>query len=126
MLREGRDTVLLPLMKQIADAIRALAVKFASVPMLSRTHGQPASPTTLGKEMANVAARLERARGRIAAVSLTAKLNGAVGDYNAHLAAWPQAAEAVIDTALLADTAVLLEAISLGRAARRSAGGTRR
>ena len=70
MLREGRDTVLLPLMKQIADAIRALAVKFASVPMLSRTHGQPASPTTLGKELANVVYRLERQIAQVAAVQI--------------------------------------------------------
>ena len=90
MLREGRDTVLLPLMKQIADAIRALAVKFASVPMLSRTHGQPASPTTLGKELANVVYRLERQVAQVAAVPLLGKINGAVGNYNAHLSAYPQ------------------------------------
>ncbi len=89
MLREGRDAVLLPLMRQLADAIRALAVQFADVPMLSRTHGQPASPTTLGKELANVVYRLERQIAQIAAVPLLGKINGAVGNYNAHLSAYP-------------------------------------
>ncbi len=89
MLREGRDNVLLPLMKQLADAIRELAVKFADVPMLSRTHGQPASPTTLGKELANVVYRLERQIAQVAAVPLLGKINGAVGNYNAHLSAYP-------------------------------------
>ncbi len=90
MLREGRDTVLLPLMRQIADSIRALAVQFADVPMLSRTHGQPASPTTLGKELANVVYRLERQIVQVAAVPLLGKINGAVGNYNAHLSAYPE------------------------------------
>jgi len=90
MLREGRDDVLLPLMRQIADAIRALAVDFAEVPMLSRTHGQPASPTTLGKELANVVYRLERQIAQVAAVPLLGKINGAVGNYNAHLSAYPE------------------------------------
>lgn len=89
MLREGRDTVLLPLMRQIAGAIRELAHRFADVPMLSRTHGQPASPTTLGKELANVVYRLERQITQIAAVPLLGKINGAVGNYNAHLSAYP-------------------------------------
>ncbi|MAB98589.1 MAG: adenylosuccinate lyase [Pseudomonadaceae bacterium] len=88
MLREGRDTVLLPLMRQIAGSIRELAVRFADVPMLSRTHGQPASPTTLGKELANVVYRLERQITQIAAVPLLGKINGAVGNYNAHLSAY--------------------------------------
>ncbi len=88
MLREGRDTVMLPLMRQIADAIRELAIRFADVPMLSRTHGQPASPTTLGKELANVVYRLERQITQIAAVPLLGKINGAVGNYNAHLSAY--------------------------------------
>ncbi|HEX5842971.1 MAG TPA: adenylosuccinate lyase, partial [Pseudomonas sp.] len=90
MLREGRDSVLLPLMRQTAEAIRELAVKFADVPMLSRTHGQPASPTTLGKELANVVYRLERQIAQVAAVPLLGKINGAVGNYNAHLSAYPQ------------------------------------
>ncbi|WP_417778433.1 adenylosuccinate lyase [Stutzerimonas xanthomarina] len=89
MLREGRDEVLLPLMRQLADAIRALAVAHADVPMLSRTHGQPASPTTLGKELANVVYRLERQIAQVAAVPLLGKINGAVGNYNAHLSAYP-------------------------------------
>ncbi|MGV2836804.1 adenylosuccinate lyase, partial [Pseudomonas shirazensis] len=90
MLRAGRDDVLLPLMRQIAEAIRALAHQHADVPMLSRTHGQPASPTTLGKEMANVVYRLERQIAQVAAVPLMGKVNGAVGNYNAHLSAYPQ------------------------------------
>ncbi len=89
MLREGRDQVLLPLMRQLADAIRALAVQFADVPMLSRTHGQPASPTTMGKELANVVYRLERQIAQVEAVPLLGKINGAVGNYNAHLSAYP-------------------------------------
>ncbi len=89
MLREGRDEVLLPLMRQLADAIRALAIAYADVPMLSRTHGQPASPTTLGKELANVVYRLERQIAQVAAVPLLGKINGAVGNYNAHLSAYP-------------------------------------
>jgi len=89
MLREGRDTVLLPLMRQLANAIRSLAVQFADVAMLSRTHGQPASPTTLGKELANVVYRLERQIAQVAAVPLLGKINGAVGNYNAHLSAYP-------------------------------------
>jgi adenylosuccinate lyase len=89
MLREGRDTVLLPLADRIIDAIRALAHDYAKQPMLSRTHGQPASPTTLGKEMANVVARLRRQRRQIADVELLGKINGAVGNYNAHLSAYP-------------------------------------
>ncbi|WP_312515437.1 adenylosuccinate lyase [Stutzerimonas nitrititolerans] len=89
MLREGRDGVLLPLMRQLAESIRALAVQFADVPMLSRTHGQPASPTTLGKELANVVYRLERQIAQVAAVPLLGKINGAVGNYNAHLSAYP-------------------------------------
>jgi adenylosuccinate lyase len=80
---------LLPALDAVLGQTDELAHQHAEQPMLSRTHGQPASPTTLGKEMANVAARLKRARARIAAVPLTAKFNGAVGNYNAHLAAYP-------------------------------------
>ena len=90
MLRAGRDEVVLPMMRRIADEIRNLAVQFADIPMLSRTHGQPASPTTLGKEMANVVYRLERQIAQIEAVPLLGKINGAVGNYNAHLSAYPQ------------------------------------
>jgi adenylosuccinate lyase len=89
MLRGARDTVLLPQLRKIHDALTDLALANASVPMLSRTHGQPASPTTLGKEIANIAKRLERAITAIAAVPLLGKMNGAVGNYNAHLSAYP-------------------------------------
>ena len=90
MLRHGRDDVLLPIMDKLIAAIEALAVKFADQPMLARTHGQPASPTTLGKEMANLGYRLARQRAQIAAVEILGKMNGAVGNYNAHLAAYPE------------------------------------
>jgi adenylosuccinate lyase len=89
MLREGRDLVMLPLMRQIANSVRELAIRFADVPMLSRTHGQPASPTTLGKELANVVYRLERQIDQVIAVPLLGKINGAVGNYNAHISAYP-------------------------------------
>ncbi|MDY0072702.1 MAG: lyase family protein, partial [Thauera sp.] len=83
MLAEGREQVLLPALDAVIERFRTLAHQLAELPMLSRTHGQPASPTTLGKEMANIAARLLRARASIAAVAMTAKFNGAVGNYNA-------------------------------------------
>ena len=89
MLKEGRDTIL-PMMQKIADEIRKLAHEQAALPMLSRTHGQTASPSTLGKEMANVVARLERQIKQIKAVELLGKINGAVGNYNAHLSAYPE------------------------------------
>ncbi len=89
MLREARTQSLLPMMDETIDAISALAHKYASVPMLSRTHGQPASPTTLGKEMANVAFRLKRQREQVVMVPMLGKINGAVGNYNAHLSAYP-------------------------------------
>ena len=90
MLREGRDAVLLPQIDGVISAVRDLAHRYADQPMLSRTHGQPASPTTLGKELANVVARLRRQREQITAVPLLGKINGAVGNYNAHLAAYPE------------------------------------
>ena len=89
MLRDSREQAMLPRLEQLVAALRVLAHRHAALPMLSRTHGQPASPTTLGKEMANFVRRLERARGRIAAVKALGKANGAVGNYNAHLAAYP-------------------------------------
>ncbi|HID49577.1 MAG TPA: adenylosuccinate lyase, partial [Chromatiales bacterium] len=89
MLREGRNQILLPQLDELIDAIRRLAHAYAEVPMLSHTHGQPASPTTVGKEMANVVYRLHRQREQIAAVPLLGKINGAVGNYNAHLVAYP-------------------------------------
>ena len=89
MLRDGRNSVLLPELQQVIDAIRAMAHEHAALPMLSRTHGQPASPSTIGKEMANVVARLERQKEQITEVPLLGKINGAVGNYNAHLSAYP-------------------------------------
>ena len=89
MLGDARKQVMLPALDQVIDKLRALAHELADVPMLARTHGQAATPTTMGKEMANVAHRLGRARARIDAVKLTGKINGAVGNYNAHLAAYP-------------------------------------
>jgi len=89
MLRDSRDKVMLPCLDTLVEALRALARRHAAVPMLARTHGQAATPTTLGKEMANFAHRLARARERIAAVSVLGKINGAVGNYNAHLVAYP-------------------------------------
>jgi adenylosuccinate lyase len=82
--------VLLPAIDRITQRLTAMAHELADVAMLSRTHGQSASPTTLGKEIANVAARLARARTQIAEVQPLAKMNGAVGNYNAHVAAWPE------------------------------------
>ncbi|HRE18642.1 MAG TPA: adenylosuccinate lyase [Rhodocyclaceae bacterium] len=89
MCKHARDEALLPALDKVVTRLKELAHTYADLPMMSRTHGQPATPTTLGKEMANVAYRLERARGRIAGVSLLGKINGAVGNYNAHLAAYP-------------------------------------
>jgi len=90
MLREGRGQMLLPQMDDVIHAIKTMAHEHADIPMLSRTHGQPASPTTLGKEMANVAYRLQHQRSQVAAVAILGKLNGAVGNYNAHLSAYPE------------------------------------
>jgi len=89
MLKTARDQVLLPLCDQLLGALKELAVRYKAIPMMARTHGQPASPTTLGKEMANVYIRLLRQREQIAAVKMLGKFNGAVGNYNAHLSAYP-------------------------------------
>jgi adenylosuccinate lyase len=89
MIRDARDAVLLPAIDRVTDRLVALAHAHADDAMLSRTHGQPATPTTLGKEMANVVHRLRRARAAVAEVALLGKMNGAVGNYNAHLAAYP-------------------------------------
>ena len=88
-LRSARDTVVLPALDKLLVKLRDMAQAYAEVPMLSRTHGQTASPTTVGKEIANVVVRLQTACDRIAAVKILGKMNGAVGNYNAHLAAWP-------------------------------------
>jgi adenylosuccinate lyase len=89
MLKDAVAGTLVPELERLIKRLRELAHQLADLPMLARTHGQPATPTTLGKEMANIAARLMKIRGQIAAVALTAKFNGAVGNYNAHLAAYP-------------------------------------
>ncbi len=89
-LKAARANVLLPALDAILSKLREMAQAFADVPMLARTHGQTASPTTVGKEVANVLRRLEKARAQIADVELLAKMNGAVGNYNAHLSAWPE------------------------------------
>jgi adenylosuccinate lyase len=88
-LKGARDLVLLPALDAVIAKLRTMAHGFADVPMLSRTHGQTASPTTVGKEVANVVVRLAAAREKIASVKIMAKMNGAVGNYNAHLSAWP-------------------------------------
>lgn len=88
-IQAAREKVMLPAIDGLIATLRDMAGKFADVAMLSRTHGQTASPTTVGKELANVAVRLAKAREQIAAVQLLGKMNGAVGNYNAHMAAWP-------------------------------------
>ncbi|KGJ89574.1 adenylosuccinate lyase [Colwellia psychrerythraea] len=90
MLNDCRDEVLLPEIDKVLAAIKALAVEYKTIPMMCRTHGQPASPSTLGKEMANVYVRLQRQREQIANVEMLGKINGAVGNYNAHLSAYPE------------------------------------
>ncbi|PIP79681.1 MAG: adenylosuccinate lyase [Gammaproteobacteria bacterium CG22_combo_CG10-13_8_21_14_all_40_8] len=90
MLNEARTKVILPIFDEIIEAIKQLANQYAEMPMLTRTHGQPASPSTMGKEMANVAARLQRQRNQLNQVEITGKANGAVGNYNAHLSAYPE------------------------------------
>jgi len=89
MLEDTRSQVLLPAIDSLIAKLRGMAHQYADVPMLSRTHGQPASPTTLGKELANVVHRLRRQRERLANVAILGKINGAVGNYNAHLSAYP-------------------------------------
>ncbi|AYQ27929.1 MULTISPECIES: adenylosuccinate lyase [unclassified Polaromonas] len=88
-LKSGRDLVVLPALDKVINQLREMAHVYADEPMLSRTHGQTASPTTVGKELANVVVRLAAAREKIAAVKLMGKMNGAVGNFNAHLSAWP-------------------------------------
>jgi adenylosuccinate lyase len=90
MLTDCRETVLLPEIDNILSAMKALAIEYKTIPMMCRTHGQPASPSTLGKEMANVYVRLQRQREQIANVEMLGKINGAVGNYNAHLSAYPE------------------------------------
>lgn len=90
MLKTAREEVLLPEWKKLIDAIVELAKRYQHIPLLSRTHGQPASPTTIGKEMANVAYRLQRQYKQLENLDILAKINGAVGNYNAHLSAYPE------------------------------------
>jgi adenylosuccinate lyase len=102
MLQEARGTIILPAMDELIERLRALAHKFADVPMLGRTHGQTATPTTVGKELANFAYRLSRQRTQYANVAIMGKINGAVGNFNAHAIAypkidWPSAAKAFIE-----------------------------
>src|SRR5436190_13626408 len=102
MVQAGRDCVLLPAVDAIVARLDSLARAHADVSMLARTHGQPATPTTLGKEMANVAHRLKRARSRLASVEMLGKMNGATGSFNAHVAAapgvdWPRFARRVVE-----------------------------
>lgn len=90
MLTECREDVLLPAMDEILADLKQLAIEYKTLPMLCRTHGQPASPSTMGKEMANVYVRLQRQRNQIANIEILGKINGAVGNYNAHISAYPQ------------------------------------
>ena len=90
MLTEGRNQVLLSQMDELIDCMKKLAQEHAEQPMLSRTHGQPASPSTMGKELANVVYRLQIQRDQVASIKLLGKINGAVGNYNAHLSAYPE------------------------------------
>ncbi len=91
MMRAARRDVLVPQMREVKNQLKGMATRYAELPMLSRTHGQPASPTTLGKEMANVVARLENAQRGFVGVEILGKFNGAVGNFNAHVAAYPEA-----------------------------------
>jgi adenylosuccinate lyase len=90
MLKQGRDQVMLPMLDQLIARLTELAKELAELPMLSHTHGQPASPTTLGKELANVVYRLRRQREQLVSVEILGKINGAVGNFNAHLSAYPE------------------------------------
>lgn len=90
MLEEARKDVILPYCDKLISELKRLALEYKTIPMMARTHGQPASPTTMGKEMANVMIRLQRQRDQIAGVAIMGKINGAVGNYNAHLSAYPE------------------------------------
>ena len=103
MLQSARDSVLLPGMNQLQEQLQAIADDYADLPMLARTHGQTASPTTVGKEFANVVARLSRAQAQFSDVEVRGKFNGAVGNFNAHVAAypevdWPQMSKRFVDS----------------------------
>ncbi|UHQ19128.1 adenylosuccinate lyase [Lysobacter sp. KIS68-7] len=102
MLREARDTVLLPKLDELIAKLRAMAHEHAALPMLSRTHGQTASPTTVGKEIANVVARLDRQRDVLVQLPMPGKINGAVGNYNAHVSAYPEVDWAALSSRFVA------------------------
>jgi adenylosuccinate lyase len=103
MLKEGRDDIVVPALQAIHGQLTSMAIEFSDVAMLARTHGQTASPTTVGKEMANVAYRLQRQLASITAVPLLGKINGAVGNYNAHLSAYPDLDWPAISQAFIED-----------------------
>lgn len=90
MLKEARDTVLIPELDRLIEIMQNLSIEMADVPLLARTHGQPASPTTIGKEWANIAYRMTRQRNQISQVEILGKINGAVGNYNAHMVSYPE------------------------------------
>lgn len=90
MLQTARQDVVMPYWKQIIDAVKGLAHKYRDIPLLSRTHGQPATPSTIGKELANVAYRMDRQLKQLGNVEILGKINGAVGNYNAHIVAYPE------------------------------------
>ncbi|WP_258575863.1 adenylosuccinate lyase [Candidatus Pantoea persica] len=90
MLKNARREVILPYWQQIIEAVKGLAHQYRDIPLLSRTHGQPATPSTMGKEMANVAYRMERQLRQLGNIEILGKINGAVGNYNAHIAAYPE------------------------------------
>ena len=110
MLRDARDTVLVPAMAGLVDALRGLAAGLADVPMLSRTHGQPASPTTVGKELANFVARFERQLAQVRNTAILGKMNGAVGNYNAHVVAYPEVDWPAESARFLADLGLAMNA----------------
>jgi len=112
MLRTARDDVLQPQMRQLTNSLRTQSSRYAGLAMLSRTHGQTASPTTLGKELANVVARLSRAREQFAAVEIRGKFNGAVGNYNAHVAAYPNVDWPQMSAKFVASVGVLPNALT--------------
>ena len=118
-IKHSREQVLVPGLQGVVNKLRDMAHAYAAVPMLSRTHGQTASPTTVGKELANVAVRLQTALDRIAAVPLMAKMNGAVGNYNAHLSAWPDVdweafSRRVVETPEATPSTPVTQAVGLG------------
>ena len=90
MLQSARQDVVLPYWRKIIDALKGLALEYRDIPLLSRTHGQPATPSTVGKEFANVAYRMERQYRQLERVEIMGKINGAVGNYNAHIVAYPE------------------------------------